>query len=134
MVRAKAEEQISAFLANKPGVVANLSAGLADHGVSIKAMTVLDTVDIGTVRMVVDNVDLAKKALNEAGAAYVNVPVITIPIPNKKGAFARIARTLAEHQINIEYFYATAGVGGETTLGVFRVSDHKKALEIEFQL
>lgn len=132
-MRAKAEEQLSAFLANRPGVVANLSAGLAERGVMIKAMTVLDTVDIGTVRMVVDNVELAKKALDEAGAAYVVVPVIVIPIPNQQGAFAKIARTLATRNINIEYFYATASAGSDSTLGVFRVSNQKAAIEIDFE-
>lgn len=133
-MRAIAEEQISAFLANKPGVVANLCAGLAEHGVNIKAMTVLDTVDVGTVRMVVDNIEVAKRALNEAGAAYVNVPVIVIPMPNKKGAFAHVARELSSKNINIEYFYVTAYPGADYSLGVFRVSDHRAALEIEFEM
>ncbi|MBI4719579.1 MAG: amino acid-binding protein [Planctomycetes bacterium] len=97
-------------------------------------MTVLDTVDIGTMRMVVDNVELAKCALEEAGAAYVCVPVIVVPIPNKKGAFARIARALAERNINIEYFYATAAPGADYTLGVLRVSDLKAALTIDFEV
>ena len=127
-----AEEQISAFLANKPGVVADLCAALTEHGVNIKAMTVLDTVDIGTMRMVVDDVEAAKTALKEAGAAFVVVPVIAIQLPNKPGAFARIARTLAAAGVNIEYFYVTAATTEESSLGIFRVSDREKALTLEF--
>lgn len=131
-MRASADQQLSAFLANKPGVVANLCAGLLEHGVNIRAMTVLDTIDIGTMRMVVDDVELAKQALDEAGAAFVDVPVITVPMPNRKGAFAEIARTLANAQINIEYFYATAHADSDYSLGVFRVDDQDRALEVEF--
>jgi len=133
-LRAIAEQQISAFLANSAGVVANLCAALTERGVNIKALTVLDTVDVGTMRMVVDNLPIAKEALSDAGAAYVEVPVIAIPIPNKPGSFAKIARILANAKINIEYIYATAMPGTEHTLGIFRVSDHKAALEIEFDV
>jgi len=92
---AKPETQLSAFLANQPGVVARLCEALAEKGVSILAMAVLDTVDIGTMRMVVDDLEVAKEALDEAGAAYVEVPVITIPIHNLQGGFGQIARVLA---------------------------------------
>ncbi len=133
-MRAIAEQQISAFLANSAGVVANLCAALTERGVNIRALTVLDTVDVGTMRMVVDNLPIAKEALSDAGAAYVEVPVIAIPIPNKPGSFAKIARILANAKINIEYIYATVMPGTEFTLGIFRVSDHKAALEIEFDV
>ncbi|MBI1825908.1 MAG: ACT domain-containing protein [Planctomycetes bacterium] len=131
-LRAQAEQQISAFLANKPGVVARLCAALAERDVNIQAMTVMDTVDIGTMRMVVDKMDVAREALNSAGAAYVEVPVIAIPIPNEEGGFARIAGILAAANINIEYFYATSVPGTDYSLGIFRVSDHQAALELDF--
>jgi len=131
-VRAKAEEQISAFLANKPGVVADLCAALNEHRVNILGMTVLDTVDIGTMRMIVDNVEEAKRALKEAGAAFVVVPVVAIALTNKAGAFARVARAMANAGINIEYFYATAAPGTSTSLAIFRVGDIDRALEIDF--
>ena len=131
-IKACLEEQLCAFLANKPGMVANLCSGLTEYGVLIKAMAVLDTHDIGTVRMVVDDIDKAKKALDEAGAAYVIVPVVTIPIPNTKGGFAKLAHLLASRNINIEYFYSTAMPGTDYTLGVFRVEDYGAVLELDF--
>lgn len=134
VVRATADEQISAFLANKPGVLADLCSALTERQVNIRAMSVLDTVDIGTFRMLVDNVTIAKEALREAGAAYVVTPVITIQIPNKPGAFARIARALGNAGINIDYVYATAQQGTDHSLGVFRISDPKAALDIEFEV
>lgn len=134
MVRPIAEQQISAFLANKPGVVSNLCSALAERGVSIRAMAVLDTVDVGTMRMVVDDVETARDALDAAGAAYVSVPVLAIPIPNSEGGFARIAGTLAAARINIEYVYATSVPGTDYSLGIFRVSDHEAAMELEFDV
>lgn len=133
-VRAVADEQISAFLANKPGVLADLCSALTEHHINIRAMSVLDTVDIGTFRMLVDNVTIAKEVLRDAGAACVVTPVVTVSIPNKPGAFARIARTMSQNGINIEYVYATAQIGSDQSLGVFRVSDTTAALELEFEL
>ncbi|MEK6799967.1 MAG: ACT domain-containing protein [Planctomycetota bacterium] len=133
-MKASPDLQISAFLANRAGVVAHLSEALAERGVNIRAMTVLDTVDIGTMRMLVDNVEVAKEALDVAGAAYVEVPVVTIPIPNTLGAFARISRAIADAGINIEYVYASSVPGADYTLGVFRVSDHRAALALEFDV
>lgn len=131
-MRAHKEIQLSAFLANKPGVVAGLCAALTERGVNIRAITVMDTVDIGTLRLVVDNLEVAKEVLNTAGAAYVEVPVLSIAIPNRPGGFATIARALATRDINIEYFYATASPGSEHTVGVFRVSNLTAAAEIDF--
>ncbi len=131
-MRATAETQISAFLANRMGVVADLCAAMAERGVSIEAISVLDSADIGTVRMVVGDVPLAKEVLDEVGAAYVEIPVIAVPIPNKPGAFARAARALSDGHINIEYFYATAASGSDYTTAIFRVSNRSAALEVDF--
>ena len=65
-------------------------------------------------------------------AAYVEIPVITISIPNELGGFAKIAGKLAAANINIEYAYVTGVPGTERTMGVFRVSDHDAALALEF--
>jgi hypothetical protein len=131
-LRATEEKQISAFLANKPGVVADLCDELGNHDVNIRAITVLDTVDVGTVRFVVDNVERAQTALRTKGAAFVVVPVVALRIANKPGAFAMVARKMALAGINIEYFYATASPDTEASLAVFRVSDHRRALELDY--
>lgn len=133
-MRAIAEEQISAFLENRPGVVANMCAAMTERKVNIKAMTVLDTKDVGTLRMVVDDLKGACEALAEAGAAYVLVPVVVVPIPNRPGAFAMVARTFADADINIEYVYVTAVTGQAPSLAIFRVSDTEKALQIDFDV
>lgn len=133
-MRPIAEEQISAFLENRPGVIARLCAALSERRVSIKALTVLDTHDIGTVRMVVDDIDGAQKALREAEAAFVLVPVVTVPVSNKPGAFARIARTFADAGINIEYVYLTGSASNDPAIAVFRVDNPQLAMELDFDV
>lgn len=131
-MRAKETTQLSVFLGNRPGMVADLCTTLTEAEVSIRAMTVLDTVDVGTMRMVLDDGEKAKNALRGSGAAYVEVPVITLEIQNRPGAFAKIARTMADSGVNIEYVYATGMPGTDRTLGVFRVSDVDTAIKLDF--
>jgi hypothetical protein len=126
------ETQISVFLANTPGIVARLCQSFTDANVNIKALTVLETKDIGTMRLIVDNIERAKDALKGSDAAFVTVDVMALEIPNEPGAFARIAGQMAAAGVNIDYVYASAITGSDKTLGVFRVSDLDTALKMRF--
>lgn len=133
-LKAEKLEQISVFLENRPGVVADLCNALIAQDIDIRAVTVLDTADIGTVRLVVDDPELAKESLQTAGAAYVVVPVLGIELPNRPGAFGRIASKFAAANVNIEYVYSTSLKGMHQTLAVFRVPDDDvdRALALDF--
>lgn len=133
-MKARLEEQISVFLKNKKGILANLCAQLAERNVNIHAMTVVESYDIGTARLIVDNVGISEECLTEAGAAWIVVKVLAINIINRPGAIARIARTFGDAGVNIEYMYVTAMPGMEHTVGIFRVADEviEKALALEF--
>ena len=125
-------EQISIFLENRAGVVADLCAHLTEREISIRAMAVLDTIDIGTVRMVVDDPEKAKEALAAAGAAYVTVKCLAVEVPDRPGGFAGVARKLSLAGVNIEYIYASTVPGAEKAVGIFRVSDLERALTLSY--
>lgn len=125
-------EQISIFLKNRPGIVADVFREFVEDAINVVGLTVMDTVDVGTLRMVVDDADKAKAALEKSGARYLDVPVMLLPIPNVPGAFARVAKALADAGVNIEYVYATACPDQESAMGVYRVSDIERALTVDF--
>ncbi len=130
--KAERLEQFSVFLRNRPGVVADLCTALTEQHIDIRAVSVLDTIDIGILRMIVDDPEKAKSALETSGAAYMVASVVGLAIKNTPGGFTNVVRTMADHGVNIEYVYASAISGSEHTLGVFRVDDVDKALDIEF--
>ena len=130
--KARKLEQISVFLENRAGVVADLCAALTEQRIDIQALTVLDTIDIGTVRMIVNDPEKAKEALQNSGAAYMVVPVIGLEIENVPGSFAAVAKTMANNGVNIEYIYATATPGTDRCLGIFRVDDADKAITLDY--
>lgn len=134
IMRAVVQDQLSVFLKNRPGILADLCETLCRRDIHVRAMTVLESFDIGTVRMICDNVTLAEECLAKFGASFIVVRVLVVEIANRPGSIAAIARTLAGAGINIEYLYASASPGSEQTLGVLRIADRdfERALALDF--
>lgn len=125
-------EQLTVFLENRPGILADLCAHLSDRRINIRAISVLDNTDAGTVRLIVDQPDLAKETLADAGVSYTTARCLSLEMPNNPGGFAGIARTLSLAGINIDYIYASSVPGTGSALGIFRVSDIEQALALNW--
>lgn len=123
----RAETQLSVFLENHPGVLAEVAADLARHGVSIRALTVENLVDHAVVRLVVSEPQKAIHLLGERGVLVLSSPVIAIDMPDEAGALADMARRLGRAGVNIEYAYGSAPVGSGRAAVYVHVSDIKKA-------
>jgi hypothetical protein len=122
------EKQLSVFLENKPGVLAQVCKTLGANGINIRGMSVSDTVDHAVVRLIVDDPLKAIHILGEHGALVVETDVLAVKLKDKPGELAKVASKFARGKINIEYAYATSD-GTEATLFT-RVSDTKKAMQL----
>jgi hypothetical protein len=123
----RAETQLSVFLENRAGVLADVAADLARHGVSIRALTVANLVDHAVVRLVVSEPQKALHLLGDRGVLVVGSPVLAIDMPDEAGALADIARRLGRAGVNIEYAYGSAPVGSGRAAVYLHVSDLRKA-------
>jgi hypothetical protein len=123
-------KQLSVFLANKPGTLADVCDELAKAGINIFALTISDTADHSVVRMVVSKPAKALAIFEERGVLTVESKVLTIENSNKPGALAKIASRLAKAKINIEYAYLATSPGAKRGLLVLRVDDTKRALKV----
>jgi len=126
----RVEKQLAIFLENKPGTLAQVCKVLAREGVNIQAITVSDTVDHAVVRMIVSNATKALHLLGEAGVLVVESDVLTIELPNKPGALAKVAEKLAAAKVNIEYLYGSGGPGAQKGVVVIRSTHLKKAIQV----
>ena len=97
--------QLSVFVENKPGHLADTLATLAEGRVNVLSFTIADTADYGILRLVVDQVELAKTLLETAGYAVVEHPVVCALLPNEPGVLAAVARLVAQSGLDIEYIY-----------------------------
>jgi hypothetical protein len=123
-------KQLSVFLANKPGTLADVCNELAKADINIFALTISDTADHSVVRLVVSDPDKAVAIFEERGVLVVGSKVLAIENNNKPGALAKLAAKLAKAKINIEYAYLATSPGTKKGLLIMRVDDTKRALKI----
>ncbi|MFH1024115.1 MAG: ACT domain-containing protein, partial [Planctomycetota bacterium] len=122
------KKQISIFLKNRPGALAEVTGTLAREGVNILAISVSDTVDHAVVRFIVDQNEKAKAVLEKQKFLVVENDVLAVPLSNQPGKLGDIATKLGKGNINIEYAYGTTIAANGDALVIFRVSDVRKAL------
>ncbi len=122
-------QQLTLFLENRPGILADLCAHLSDRSVNVRALMTLESTDTGTVRVVVDDPEEARGLLSEAGVAHTTSECLGVQMPNYPGGLAEVARLLSVAGVNIDYLYGSSTAGSTTALGVFGVSDLERALE-----
>ncbi len=122
--------QFSVFLINKPGILSQVLEALAKSKVNILAMTMMDSVEHGVLRIVAAQPKHCREVLKTLSLQINETDVLSINLSNKPGAMADVATKLSASHINITYCYVTAGARGGRTTGVFKVSDNKKSIKI----
>ena len=122
--------ELSVPLVNKPGRFAAVCAALAKEKVNILAMTLSDVDRRGLLRLVVDDVKKATAALTRVGSESRTNRVLAVALPNRPGALAGVAETLAEAHIDIDYAYCSAGGKGGKALGILSVKHPEPAMKL----
>ncbi len=122
--------QISVFVENRPGRLADITAVLAKNSIDIRALSVADTSDYGILRLIVNDPKSAVEALRSEGMTASATQVLGIIIPDEPGGLARAIKVLSDAHISVEYAYAfiTPSVGNAYV--IIRVEDNDKASEI----
>ncbi|OFW60608.1 MAG: hypothetical protein A2133_12000 [Actinobacteria bacterium RBG_16_64_13] len=100
--------QLSVFVENKPGHLADALGTLAAGGVNVLSFTIADTTDYGILRLVVDQVERAEAILSSTGYTVVDHQVVCAVLPNEPGVLAAVARLVSDSGLDIEYIYLGA--------------------------
>ncbi len=122
--------QISVFVENKPGRLAEITGFLAEGGVSIRAFSIADTTDFGILRLIVSDTQKAAEVLKTAGVAVSITEVVGISIPDVTGAFAKVVKVLASAGENVEYAYAFLTPEAGHAYVIVRVDDNAVATAV----
>lgn len=122
--------QISVFLENRAGQLAEITKVLADNGIDLRAISIAETADYGVLRMIVDNAEKTTGILLANGYILSMTPVLVVGVPDQPGGLAPVLSIMAEGNIDIEYMYSlfTPEVG--KAYMVFRISDEPKFIEL----
>ena len=116
-------KQISIFMENTTGRLAEVTALLAKSGINLRAISIADTADFGILRMVVDQPEATLKLLRESGFTARETDVIGVEVPDHPGALARITALFRDERVNIEYLYASLEHSTDKAVIVLKVDD-----------
>ncbi len=122
--------QISIFLVNKPGALAEITGLLAEGGRNMRAFTLTETRDFGTVRIIVNNTEETCRVLEANHINYSLVDVVAVEVDDRPGGMHEVVSLLSRYQINIEYAYTTLNKGRQNAIVLFRANDTSKAVKV----
>lgn len=123
-------QQISVFVENKPGTLAEVLGVLKEHEVNLRALSVADTSDFGILRMIVNDTARAEGILRSSGFTVKITPVLCVVMADMPGILHQQVKRLSEAGINIEYMYAFGVVSDKEARVVLKVDDLARAQEI----
>ena len=119
-------QQISVFLENRAGQLAEITGILADKGIDMRAINIAETSDYGVVRLIVNDAPKAAGILLEQGFVLTMTPVVAISVADQPGGLAAVLKLLAPAGIDVEYMYSIFGqIDGRAHM-IFRVGDPAK--------
>jgi len=116
-------KQISIFLENVSGRLAEVTRLLAKNGINLRAMTIADTADFGILRVVVDKPDDALKALVGGGFTAKETDVLAVEVEDKPGGLSKVMEIFKENKVNIEYLYVSLVKNKDKAVVIFKVED-----------
>ena len=115
--------QVSVFLENKSGRLAEVTAVIAAADINIDALSIAETSDFGILRFICNKPDEAAAVLREAGFSVGETEVLAIQLAHRPGGLAEALKVIEPLGINIEYLYAFANNPGQDAVGVMRVEN-----------
>lgn len=122
-------QQISVFVENKPGQLAEFCKLLRENEIDMRALSIAEAKDFGILRVIVDDSYRAACVLKDAGYVFSMTKVIAVAVPDEPGSLFKILDILKEADINLEYTYAFITRKADIAYMIFRVTDNEKAIE-----
>jgi hypothetical protein len=123
-------KQITVFLENKPGRLANVLSALAHEKVNITALSVMDKHEHSVLRMVTDDAAKTVQVIQGLNISFTEADVLVVDLRNQPGALAHVCETLAAEHVNIDYAYCSSGGRNGKVVGIFKVSNSEKAIRV----
>ena len=122
--------QISVFLENKKGRLAEVTRLLGGGGVNLRALTIADTADFGILRIIADSKDEALSILEKNGFTARVTEVLGVEVPDKPGGLAKVMEVFYRNDVNIEYVYVSLEKNRDNAIVIFKIEDIEKGVRV----
>ena len=116
-------QQISVFLENRAGQLAEITGVLAENGIDLRALHISETSDYGVLRLIATDSAGAEKVLKENGFLVSVTPVVAVSVPDRPGGLGELVGMLAAEDINIAYAYSYWPLHTGKVIVVIKVDD-----------
>ncbi len=123
-------KQVSVFLENSQGNLAEVMEILESNNINTRALSIAETSDYGILRLIVNDYEKAVKALKEASFLVSLTDVIAIAAEDKPGGLVKPLQLLHKNNISVEYMYAFIGKSDSTAFVILRIDDTEKAIAV----
>ncbi len=125
-----AVNQISVFLENRTGCLAEITKVLADNKINLRAISIAETADYGVLRIIADDCEKATSVLLANGNIITMNPVTVVAVPDKPAGLSELLTLLADGDVSIEYMYSLFTHQDDKAYMVFRVTDYDNFIEL----
>ncbi|MBN2140927.1 MAG: ACT domain-containing protein [Desulfovibrionaceae bacterium] len=123
-------DQLSIFLENRAGRLAEVTKILSEAKVNIRALSLADTSDFGILRLIVSDFEKARDTLKKEGFTVGRTTVVAVEVPDRPGGLHNILDMLQKEGINVEYMYAFVQQSGNNAVIIFRFDRTDQAIDI----
>jgi hypothetical protein len=117
------ERQVTVALENRPGQLATICSILGANAVNIEAISVMDSIEQGVVRLITSDPTKCRQALQTKGFYVIEGDVLVLDLFDRIGKLAQICSELAEAKINIDYVYGSVEHTGSPLRLVLKTTD-----------
>lgn len=125
-----AVNQISIFLENRTGKLAEITGLLAENKINLRAISIAETADYGVLRIIADDSEKATNVLLNSGNIINMNPVTVVAVPDKPAGLSELLNMLAQSNVSIEYMYSLFTHQNDKAYMVFRVTDYENFIEL----
>lgn len=120
--------QLSVFIDNRPASLAEMARRIADRGINVRALSLAETREFGTTRIIVADVDACVEVLKQAGYHFIETDVLAVEVADRPGGMADVLECIASEHINVEYAYAMIEKREGSAVVILRVDNIGKAI------
>jgi hypothetical protein len=121
-------KQLSVFIENSKGRLANLTRVLGEAGIDLHSLSIADTANFGILRAIVDDNEKALKVLREHGYTVNITELIAVAVEDHPGGLAQALDVLDDAGVSIEYLYSFVRKPTQSALILLKVDDSAKAV------
>ena len=122
--------QISVFLENKAGQLADITGILSENQVNMRAISIAETADYGVLRLIVDDASKASAILLEHGFILTMTPVVGVAVSDTPGGLSKVLGVISQEEIDVEYMYSVFGQKDGMACMIFRVADSDRLITL----